>query len=420
MVNYFYPDILGTLSDDRLTIEDVMQCALGIFPAATALGQPAEALLLLQNLTDQPLDVQMAVQLPQHDRGGNLVNIFTPKPRLKITLPAAEIGILHIPVTPHPPTQLGATYDLSIDLTVEKPDRLNLVRPPSGGHQPNLLSISPFRLAVLRDITFSAKSRHTNQINVSFDVLSGRFPPRSDEPMPRYEALWTISNLEQEEAKAQEMAGEALRFAHSLTRQNAFEPLLQRTKDVFGDGGMPLHPGEAMFISKVLTYVIEDGLDLEPGFSLVDGNWFKRLCWLMAHTPDALNNTDHLINLLYSAVMRDAVMVGFWMVGQDTKADFGDEQERLSFTNRLIAAVEGRRPFALEHVYVPLVMSGTLMTARMAVTGENPWHSLNLLREARNGRVRLADASFQEVFDILDRLMNRAERLLREMQIPRE
>ena len=141
---------------------------------------------------------------------------------------------------------------------------------------------------------------------------------------------------------------------------------------MFGDGGIPLHPGESNTITKQLIYVMEDGLELEQGFSVADSKWFERLCWLMAHDPDVIKNRDHLLNLLYTAVIDDAVMLGFSMVGQDTHADFGDIDEQHTYAARLIAALEGRRPLSLEHVYVPLVMAGTMLTARMAQPQRKP------------------------------------------------
>ena len=56
-----FPDVLGMLTDQRLTVEMVVQCSLGIFPQTTTLGQPIEALLLLQNLT------RPTAAAPDHD-----------------------------------------------------------------------------------------------------------------------------------------------------------------------------------------------------------------------------------------------------------------------------------------------------------------------------------------------------------------
>ncbi len=419
MSEQLHPDILGSLSDERMTVGDQLQCALGIFPSTTALNQPVEVLLLLQNLTDRPLPLQLTIKTPTHDPTGGRANVFTPKPRLAITLPAAEVGMLHVPVTPLLPTIPGSDFPVLVHIGIQKPETYHRIRPVAGGLQPNLLAISPFRVAVLREIKFSARTFDAHQLGVTFDILPGNFPPRNDEPMPRYESLWTVRNLEQEQSKAREVAGEALRFARTLARTNVYQPLLARTEDLFGDSGIPLHPGEAIYIARMLVYVMENGLDLEPGFALADGHWFQRLCYLLANDPDVLQNVDHLINLLYTAVIQDAALVAFSMVTHDTRADFGDKQEQIEYVGRLVAALEGRVPLALEHVYVPLIMGGMLLAARVILPAEKPWDSLDQLKEAHSGRESLAGAAFKEVFGILDKLIEKTERVLWEMRIPR-
>ena len=416
-----YPDILGMLTDQRLTVEMVVQCSLGVFPRTTTLGQPIEALLLLQNLTDQPLELQITTRIPTRNPDGDLINVFTPKPRLAFKLPAGEAGLLHIPLTPQLPTPTGRSCPILLKVDVKKPGHYEMVRPLGGGEQPNLLALSRFRLAALRDVEFSSTHDQAGFLQVAFDVLSGHIPPRDEQPMPRYEALWTIRAQEQEEARARAVAAEALHFARSaLTQNTLFAPLRDRTREVFGDGGIPLHPGESNSITKQLIYVMEDGLELEQGFSVADSKWFERLCWLIAHDPGVIKNREHLLNLLYTAIIDDAIMLGFSMVGQDTHADFGDLDEQRSYTAQMIAALEGRRPLSLEHVYVPLVMAGAMLTARMSQPSENPWTSLDTLKEARDGRISLAGEGFREVFAILNTLIQRTETQLRELHIPRD
>ncbi len=66
-----YPDILGQLAGERLTVDGVLQCALGIFPTTTALDRPVEVLLLLQNLTDRRLPLAITVETPRYDAAGD-------------------------------------------------------------------------------------------------------------------------------------------------------------------------------------------------------------------------------------------------------------------------------------------------------------------------------------------------------------
>ena len=412
-----YPDIVGMLARDRLALGDGLHAAIGVFPTATALGQPVEVLLLLQNLIDQPLPVVAALQLPLRDEHGGLLNFFTPRPRAPLTLPPGECGLLHLPVTPELPTPPGAGYRVRVQIETLMPPLYRRIRPLDGGPQPSLLAISPFRLAVLRDIPFCGPPAEGETLEAAFDVLAGRFPPQSTSPAPRYEPLWTSGDLQQEQARARAMSVEALSFARRLDRRMVERGLRDRTRLAFGGAGLPLHPGETLFVARLLAYVMADGLDLEQGFSLAESHWFGRLCWLMANNPNILDDAEDLLRLLYTAVVRDAVMLGFSMVAHGAQADFGDRIEQIAYADRLIAALEGRLPLALEHIYVPLVMAGVMVAPHMIVPGENPWRSLAQIEEARDGRIDLAGAAFGEVFDILTYLIDKSRHTLHSLRI---
>ena len=415
-----YPDVLGTLADDRLNLDEVLQCAIGVFPNTTAVGQPVEVLLLLQNLTDQSLPVQVITRVPTKDGKGNLLNLFTRRPRYAFMLPAGEVGLLHLPITPQLPTPPGKNYPVRVQINVQKPDVFGRVRAVAGGERPSLLAISPFRLNVLREIAFGANTAAPNQIVTTFDVLPGQFPQREDEPLPRYEALWTVGDMDQEFARARAKAPEALRFVNNLMRATTYPVIEARARDAYGDAGMPLHPGETTFITKMMLYVMEDGLELEEGFSLTESHWFRRLCQLMVDDAEVTQNVDRLLNLLFSSIVHDATLLSFSMVKQNTGIEFGNTSELGEYAVRLMAALEGREALSLEHVYVPLVLGGVLINARLTIANENPWHSLDAIKEARDGRISLAGAGFREVFDILDNLVANAERLLRETGVPRD
>jgi hypothetical protein len=416
----YYPDILGQLSAERLAVGDLVQAALGVFPPMTALDQTLEVLLLLQNMTNRPLSLRLAIKTPARDAAGNLANFFTPRPHLALTLPPAECGLVHIPITPQLPTRPGAGYLVQVALETSKPDRYQAVRPAAGGVLPSLLALSPFRLAVLRDICFSARKTAPHQLAVAFDVLPGRFPPRGEHPQPRYEALWTLDDLRQEAQQVEANCAGALQVARALSPALLYVPLLDHTNAVFGEAGIPLHPGEAIFITRALMYVLQQGLELEPGFSLEESAWFRRLCRLLVADPDAVHAVDQLISLLYSAVVYDAVLLGFFIIGRQAGADFGDRDEQLSYTARLVAALEGRVTLRLEHVYVPLVLTGVALHGRVPLPGEKPWHSLAQLRQARDGRIKLAGAEFVEVFDLLNRLIEEASGLLAALRVSRD
>ncbi len=415
-----YPDILGQLSGERLTVGDLLQGALGVFPPTTALDQTVEVLFLLQNMTNRPLSLRLIVRTPARDSTGSLANFFTPRPRLALTLPPAECGLVHIPITPQLPTRPGEGYLIQVAVEATPPDRYQAVRLAAGGAPPSLLALSPFRVAVLRDIHFTAREIAPNQLAVALDVLAGRFPPRSETPQPRYEALWTLHDLRQEAQQVEATAAEARKVARALSPALLYVPLLEHTNAVFGEAGMPLHPGEALFITRALMYVLQEGLDLEQGFSREQSAWFKRLCRLLVAKPEAVHAIDQLISLLYTAVIYDTVLLGFHVVAGQANADFGDKTEQGDYTARLVAALEGRTTLRLEHVYVPLVLAGVALHGRVMLPGEKLWQSLAQVQQARDGRIKLAGAEFAEVFELLNTLIEQARHLLTSLRVPRD
>jgi len=50
-----------------------------------------------------------------------------------------------------------------------------------------------------------------------------------------------------------------------------------------------LHPGEIRAIAKMMTYTMDEGLELEQGFSMENSRWFLTLCQVLAHNPDVFN-----------------------------------------------------------------------------------------------------------------------------------
>ncbi len=324
-------------------------------------------------------------------------------------------------MTPQLPTPTGQHYPVSISVAVEKPAAFLQVRPTDGGSAPSMLALSPFRLAVLREINYAAYESEPGKLDVSFEVLPGRFPPEASPPQPRYESLWTLRDLQPGADPDEMTAAEALTVSLILTRDTVAAPLLRRTEALYAEAGIPLHPGEAIFITRMLTYVIEDGLDQEQGFSRAGSHWIERLGRLLGQEPGVAGNLDRLIRLLYTAIVQDAAMLAFKLIAYEiTRADFGDVFEQTDYTTRLVSVLEGRAPASLEHVYVPLVLGGVLIQGRLFLPGEKPWRSLNQIRQARSGRVKLAGSGFKEVFTILDTLTERSERLLRERKIRRD
>src|SRR5260221_14586985 len=98
-----YPDVLGTITGGaRLNVELVL-CAFAVYPTSTAIGQPLEELVLLQNTCDKAIQVDVTVQLPRKNSQGNRMSLFTSKAEIRVFLQWIETGSTHIPIVSHLP-----------------------------------------------------------------------------------------------------------------------------------------------------------------------------------------------------------------------------------------------------------------------------------------------------------------------------
>ena len=64
-------------------------------------------------------------------------------------------------------------------------------------------------------------------------------------------------------------------------------------------------------------------------------------------------------------------------------------------------------------------MGGVIVNLQVTGPNDDPWAVVEGMREAYRGRVRLAESATMEIFDMLDKLLNKAEDDLKRARIPR-
>ncbi len=412
-----YPDVLGTITGGPRLNVDAAQCAFAVYPRSTAIGQPFEALVLLQNACDKPIQVNVTLQLPRKDSAGNRVSLITPKDAILVNLQPAETGILHIPIVPHLPTQPGTDNLLGVKFEVRAPKDAKPVRSLQGGRAAAALNMSPVRLNILREVGFNAVMREPGFLIAKFNIIPGQVEA-APTPAPRYESLWTTTELGKEQAKYKAQAEQAQKIANTLTRTRVLRPLIETTQKRFAQTNLPLYPGECLFIAKLMTYVMEEGLELEAGFSLAEARWFNRLTAIVGDQA-LLNDDDQLVETLYPGVIHDAVRLGLNMVERSARQTFGTPQEHVAYADQVLSALEGGIPVDLEHVYLPLVLAGLMLNAQVKSSRENLWESLAQIREAWQARTAQITGESAVVAELFNRFITEAEQFLIKSRIPR-
>lgn len=417
-----YPNVLGSITEHRLLTEE-LQFAVGLFPKSAFINQPVEVVIVLQSMIDQNMQLKVGLQLPTKDKKGHPIAIDTPKETMSLGLGPGEVGVLRLPVVAQPPTPPGQ-YPIRVAIRYRAPEG-NRIRPPDGGPPPSVLEISPFRLQVLRDVDFESRmwNDSIDIITVVLDVASRTMPQIPSGLKPRYETLWTAHYMERERELVTAHLEEARLLATRLVHGSSYPDLYKAVVERFEARGLPLHPGEAIAIAKMMTYTVDEAPTLETSIKLEGTRWFRAMAQVLAHDEQMfeMKRGELLAHYCFDAILFDSIGIAFNLVQPKVKENLGDLNERIAYANRLLMWIAGQGHPDLNYVYLPLVLGGITVNRIVTHTREAyPWRLVEELWEAYRGRMRLeiSDATVV-VFHMVEQLLTEAERMLVAQRLPR-
>lgn len=407
------PDVVSAITPHKAIINGHLHTAVGAFPPQSALGQPFQVIILLQNATDRPIDTFIQLGVARKDKAGNRLSFFIPKIKTQLLLEPVEVSVLYLPVIAQPPTPVGQTYPILINIETSTAPDAKVLRPPTNGRPPTILSVSPFKLDVLREVKFSTRERKPKQLICNIELIPGAVPVAQSTAQPKVESLWTVHELREEKQAAESIKPEARAYANTLSPANTLDPLTEMVEKKFANANMPLHPGESLMIAKLLGYVLDNGMSLEEGFSLEKSFWFRRLCNLMVKDRDITDSMYTVIEQAFDAIILDATLLGLAILNRNLGLDVGDTTERNAYADEIRQAIGGKIEMNLSYVYLPLVMGGITLNHFVKLMGDSLSYNLDQMQEALDGRKSLtgtADLSggYNEIFQLTQKLITRA------------
>lgn len=428
--NLTYPDVLGMLSAGARLNTEAVQAAMGIYPTKVAPGQSFEILILLQNIYDQKVEGTVTVHVPKRDTVGTVLNIFVAQDHIHVALGPGEVGLLHIPVTPQIGTPPGDDYPLSVALDIHKP-RGKIIRDPSGGRVPGIPPMSPLRLSILRnEVGFganqrSANTRMLNTLSGTFGVVPGAITVKTANYTPRLESLWDAGKLAEDQERYGLLEARTFQVSTGISRTTMYEPLINEAERRFAQINFPLLPGEAILIAKVMTYALEDGFQIEPGFNVTESRWFQRLAAFI-DDPDTMESPSRLARYLFMGTIHDAVRLGYYMVERTIEDVYRIKNEKLGTpddhaaqANRLVDSLEGRLPMNLSLIYLPLMLAGMMLHGSVRIPVENLWDTLEAGKQAWETRKKSGLPLPPVIPKWFDQFATTAEEFLVRTRVPR-
>lgn len=419
-----YPDVLGAIAgDNRLSMND-LQFAVGIFPKQAFINQPVEVVIVLQNMIDQPMQVKIGLQIPSEDRKGNPVVIDTPRGMMALNLGPGEVGVARMPLVALPPTRPGTGLPVRVAVRYRAQGGVR-VRPPGGGPPPSVISISPFRLQVMRDVNFVSQKWNdsTDIITITFDLVPKHIPRSPQNMQTSYESLWTAEQMETESRLAHARIEDARSLVMDMGQGSSYWAFMDAVHERFARRGMPLHPGEVRAIAKMMAYTTDEAHELEKNVDIEKTRFFQALCQVLAHDEKMLETPRGEIyaRYMFEDVLFDATGFAFRIVQPRVSENLGDMTERINYANRLLVWLAGFGEPDLNYVYLPLVMGGLLVNRIVTLDKrETPWLMVEQLREAYQGRIRLVSGETIVVFEMLGQLLDEVEAMMIKQRVRRE
>ncbi|MBN1681788.1 MAG: hypothetical protein JW966_16025 [Anaerolineae bacterium] len=410
-----YPDILGAITGGVRFNADVVQCALAVRPAQVSAGAFFETILLVQNASDIDVDVVVNPVLPERDAGNGRGRFMTKSSRLRIGLRPAEVGFVSLPISTSPKTVLGADYQIGMDISIKRvgkrPQRVRDVNGGGGFLIQELPAETQRYVTELRQSGFSVDTGgRKNHLCARLEMLA---PTISDlkELKPSWISLWTIRDYMDEYSIAEKIWDKLQLALGQMDRERVFMPLLKATQDHFQACHYPLHPPEAIYVTKLLTLILEYGIveptPDEPNPPWPD--WFVQTCRLMFQEPVLANQIEHLVgNLVYSDLVYDAILQGFMMVSTVTNEEFGTEEETAAFAEDIRTALNAQRPLDFSRAYFPLILGGLVVNTRVTMPREQVRETVFILSKALKKRYNEKNADNTFIFDMAEKLIERA------------
>lgn len=392
-----YPDVLGDLVEARQRLEvNGLHYVLALDPTTIAPGETTFLRIWLQSCWDVPVQAAIVIHLPTLP--SPVFSII--QQRTDVPLEPAEVGEVAIPISCASDAD-PSDYVIRVKVGAKPETRGLYVRSKENkGHlgDTQLSFTTGMALSATVGLGFKARPQPEQQCTIR---VAG--PPKlgpSPDLTPTYLSHWTVRDLPTQGKARQHVNDQRLYLLPPLTRQTLYLAFLEESQARLKDAALPLHVGEAIFLSKILTFTTESLLKYPEGQDaiLIPAYTLAYRYNLPTNDPVFL-----VVRADYARIARLACSMSFGLLRQRLSRDVWTMEEQLAVTNLIADRVERGGALPAEFLYLPLLLGGLMVVGQVQMPGEDLAQSLKLFATAREKRSAvLADNT--QLVALLDRL----------------
>ncbi|MBN1582935.1 MAG: hypothetical protein JXA89_19650 [Anaerolineae bacterium] len=397
-----YPDVMNDITDARKRFESgAVQFLAEFAPQAAPAGSLAQMPLTMQNVMDVPVKVAIRLELPAVK--GKLKRLPQPlfqilQAEISLTLESAEVVQLTIPIyiQPHVPAD---AYPFSVAIRSAPAEQGTRVRSKqSENHLGDLKIRLPQGLGITQIASWGFEAKETQQQVVSLTVSDAVETPETvdnEALKPALNSVWTVQDWDLIPPARREMNERRIHIMSQLTAETLYLPFIKQTQAFFASSGVQLHVGEAIFLSKILTYMVvymaskPEWLDclLVPiyAFAQASGESTGDIVWL-------------LTELGYIQVLEFAIAASFTMAEDALRRQLWKPSEQRAVRDFIVSCLDEGQDLPNEFVYLPLLLGGMLVADQVVMEGEDMQQSFRILASAKADKADLfADPDLREL-----------------------
>jgi len=407
-----YPDIMNDVLDARRRYESgVVQYLAALPEGSVPAGDVARIPLVLQNVMEVPIKVAVHIVLPDLDRKLKrlpqpLFQVF--RPDVQFELAQGEVAELVIPVGVQPHVPPGE-YEFVFQVQSEAAQEGLRARPEHGENRVGDLKIRyPQGMHITQIAPWGFEVQKTPKQTLALTVGPAGKPPEGADLKPAFTLIWTPADWDLISEARQEVNERRIHIAPEVTAEALYLPFMQESQTYFGDSGVQLHIGEAIFLAKILTYTVT--------YLMANADWQD--CLLVPIYAFALaqdNSTDDVFWLLtqlgYTHVVELAIAISFALVEDALGRELWSGAEQRPVREYITECLGNGATLPAEFLYLPLILGGIVISDQLMLEDEDLEESLRLLGKSKAEREDLfADPDLAMLNDAFDRLLAKQAR----------
>ncbi len=397
--NYSYPDVLKHITSDTAQNISTLQIAMTTRPRVIRAGKPFEALILIQNTVNAPVDVALSLQLPEKDAQGKKDRFIAGKTHLVVGLQPAEVGYVSLPLSSLPDAAPGNDYQVNVNIQVKALEKGETIRDQNSGELdvqqlPETIQEEVEKLHTLHFVTKRQRTLRGNVLATNFILLPGKVgtPLRLE---PAWHTLWSLEYQNNHELlldKYRDLIRQNV--LPKLRRRALYDPLREKTAEFFKTSGYPLTEIENIVITKMLVLILEYANASRTSHDVLEAGHYDlegRMAEKREHIDESGTLPEWLVKYLriiskderfanvpakaiphfaYEELLMDAMYHTFHLIQNYTGDDLGPPDEMKQYARAITQKVQSGHKLTFEDVYMPLIIGGLIKFDQVMMPGE--------------------------------------------------